>query len=631
MMDNNCVIYVRVSTDLQDYERQISELTTVANDFKLNIVENGIFEDKLSGFKNEDERIGLKSLISYCDKYHIKKILIWEISRLARKHINLLNLVEHFENKGINVYFKNQGFWLLDENGKKNSMVGMILSILGWYGEYETKLMSDRFKSQKILNESLGKYNGGKIPFGYKLDDRNFYIINEEKIEGLNVSEADIVKEVFELYDQGNVCSKICRLCRSKGYPKIVSNTHTLARLLRDTTYLGYKDSKYGKRLTPQLISESQFQSVRTLIDQNKTKADKGKKHIYLLRGLVKCSFCDSYYVGKQTDDGYICPQNSGSNKTNKNSSCDGGNISISNLDGIIWGRVKHWLRIWKTEGFDDNLLGFKENVLELNEKIKRYEELLPKIESQRNKINLIFKNDGCSPEEYQRDIRKNRKELEDCRYDISLLQAQIKLLERKNEEFKSLDNRLGEINAISDRNQMKSIIKTFIKDIYFYKADLFKTVILINYYKKDIPECIIYNSVSKQGNHFRLVKPQFFRFDKESKVFYAIKEPESVFKQAGTKILKENGVTEEIPEFIPATDFADLAEKYNLNHLKIEKLIYYPIPDETNSFILNFDDMMNLPDLDGYIETYKYDKMEYFKNINRERFTRKKNKPNLQ
>lgn len=624
-MDNNCVIYVRVSTDLQDYDRQISELKKVANDFQLSIVNDGIFEDKLSGFKNENERLGLKNLISYCDTNQIKKVLIWEISRLARKHTTLLNLVEHFEKNGINIYFKNQGFWLLDDNGKKNSMVGMIISVLGWYGEYETTLMSDRFRSQKILNESIGKYNGGKIPFGYKVNEKKYFEFNDDIIEGLNISEANIVREVFELYEQGNVCSKICRICKSKGYPKIVSVTHTLARLLRDTTYLGYKTSKYGKRVTPQLISDSQFNSVRKLIDLNKTKADKGKKHIYLLRGLVKCSFCNSFYVGKQTDDGYICPQNSGSNKTNKNTSCEGGNISISNLDGVIWERVKHWLRLFKADGFDEDISGFKLNIQELNEQIYRYEELLPKIETDKNKINRMFRNDGYTADEYQREIRKNRKEQEDCKQEISLLKTQIKLLELKNKEYKSLENRIGEINAISDRNQMKSIIKTFIKDIYFYKADLFKTIIIINYYRTNVPECIIYNSVSKSGNYFRLISPQYIRYDIESKIFYAIKEPQNVYKCASTKILKENGITEELPAYILPSEFAELTQKYNLEHLKIDSLIYFPIPDATNSLVMDFDVMMKIPDIEGIVLTARYDKMEYFKNLNRERFTRKR------
>jgi site-specific DNA recombinase len=305
IMEEKCVIYVRVSSDIQDYERQISELKQYANDEKYTIPVDGIFEDKLSGFKDENERHGLKNLMNYCLEHEIKIVLIWEISRLARKHVILLNLVEFFKKNNINIYFKNQKRWLLDDRGNIGGDAGMMIAVMGWYGEYEAKLMQDRFRSKKQLNESLGKYNGGWIPFGYKLDSNNIYIINEDIIEGLDKSEADVVREVFDLYENGFVCSKICRICRSKGYPKIVSSTHTLARLLRNTSYIGFKDAKWGKRPTPAIITEQQFYNVNSLINQNKTKADKGRKHVYLLRGLIKCSYRNNFYVGKQTDDGY--------------------------------------------------------------------------------------------------------------------------------------------------------------------------------------------------------------------------------------------------------------------------------------------------------------------------------------
>jgi hypothetical protein len=76
----------------------------------------------------------------------------------------------------------------------------MYITVTGWFGEYEAKLMFERFRSQKVLNESIGKYNGGKIPFGYKVSKDNYYIPNDEIIEGLDISESGIVREVFDLY-----------------------------------------------------------------------------------------------------------------------------------------------------------------------------------------------------------------------------------------------------------------------------------------------------------------------------------------------------------------------------------------------------------------------------------------------
>ncbi len=624
-MENKCVLYVRVSSDIQDYERQITDLKQFALSAKLIVPKNGIFEDKLSGFKDESERHGLKNLMNYCVENGIKKVLIWEISRLARKHVVLLNLVEFFKTHNINVYFSNQNKWLLDEKGQVETTTSMMISVMGWYGEYEATLMKERFRSKKLLNESIGKYNGGKIPFGYKLDSNNIYIINDEKIDGLDVSEADIVKEVFELYEKGLVCSKICRICKSKGYPKIVSNTHTLARLLRNTSYIGFKDVKLGKRPTPAIISEQQFYNVNSLVNQNKTKADKGRKHVYLLRGLLKCSYCMEYYVGKQTDDAYICPKNSGSNKTNKNTSCNGGNISISNMDGIIWERTKYWLSKWKIEGFDDEKLEYKTKIDDLNKQIERYHNLSEDIEKQRSRLNFMFKNGGCTPDEYKKEISKNRNERDQYNREIALIQSEINLYEKRKQEYQSMGKRIENINAIVDRNQMKAIMKVLIKDITFHKVDLFKTVVLINYYKTNTTECILFNSASKKDNSFKLTYAKYFRYDNAKKIFYAIKNPESVIEHTSTDALKEKGIGENLPDYIPLFDFVRLTKKHKLEDLKITNIVDYPIPNESNSISFDFDTLMKIPDIEGIFTTHKYDKIQYFKELKKSRFNRKK------
>ena len=625
IMAEKCAIYVRVSSDIQDYDRQITDLQRYAKENDFEIPNDALFEDKLSGFKDETQREGLKNLLSYIVNGSIKNVLVWELSRLARKQLHLLRLAEFFEQNKINVRFYKQGFWLLDDNFRISGQAGMSMAVMGWYSEYESRLMKDRFISQKKLNESLGKYNGGKIPFGYKLDENNKYIINEDKINGLDVSEADIVREVFALYEKGLVCSKICRVCRSKSYPKIVANTHTLARLLRNTSYIGFKNGKLGKRPTPAIITEPQYYTVNKLIEQNKTKADKGKKHVFLLRGLIKCAKCNAYYVGKQTDDGYICPKNSGSNKTNKDTSCLGGNVSISNIDGIMWSRTKYWLRLWKVQGFDDEKLEFKTKIENLNQQINRYQNLIQSMEKERHKINFMFQNDGCTRTEYQKSIAKNRGEKEKYQQEIALLVSEITLYERKKEESLSFNQRIENINAIQDRTLMKTIMKALIREITFFKVDLFKTVVIVKYYRTNTTECILYNSVSKKGNKYRLTYTKYFRYDNPMKIFFAIKEPENIEKYTSTKILKENGIGEELPEYITPSHFVELTKKTGRNDIKMTDLIDYPIPNESNSEALDFNTMMIFPDIEGIITTHEYEKNTYFKDLNKARFNRRR------
>ena len=623
-MLEKCAIYVRVSSDRQDYERQIADLYSFAKDNNLKIPDDALFEDKLSGFTDENEREGLRKLLDYVAKNQITRILVWELSRLARKQVNLLRLVEDFEKDGINVRFIKQGFWTLDESLRISLYARMAISLIASFDEYEVILKKDRFASAKRLNEKLGKYNGGKILFGYKLDDENRYTINDDKLLGLQVSESDIVREVFNLYESGLVCSKICRICRSKGYPKTVCVTHTLARLLRNTSYIGYKDVKLGRRPTPPIISKSQFKVVQDLIDKNKTKADKGKKHIYLLRGILKCSVCGGYVVGKQTDDAYICAKNSGSNKTNKGTSCAGLNISVSNIDGILWNRVKELMVHFQADGFDDIVSEKQAVISDLQDQINRYRNSIERNDLQRKKVNLMFRDDGYTKEEYSRAIKEIKSDTIACEKEITNLEIQVKYYEQVQSEASSLSARIENINSITDRAQMRTIIQSLVKDVTFYRVSLFKTVIYITYTWGYTRECVIYNSVQKNETVYKSLNPSHIQFNPKKGVFYFRQEP--IRKKVPTSVLAE------LKEVKVTTTDSDDQAAIDTKQLQ-PAILAIPMLNESNSERLNFDEVSNIQNPNSttiYISTYKYEKLTYFKKLKWERFSRKKKKKSV-
>lgn len=606
-MSKNCVFYLRISTDIQDSERQKEDLKLFAKSNSFIFDDDSFYEDKLSGFKKVDERPGLNKLLIDVELKKIDIVLVWEISRLSRSQSELLQIKDTFKNNSINVYFYQQKFWLLDQDTKKsNSYADLLISFFGWNAEYEAKLTKERFHSAKKFNVKQGRYNGGNITFGYTIkkfgkkdsDSDKEFIIKDELIEGLNVSESDIVKEVFDLYEQGLTCSKICLICKSKGYPKKVCSPHTLSRLLRNTSYIGHKQVKLGVRHTPKIIETSQFKRVGELIDENKTKADKGKKHVYLLRGVLKCSNCGKYYLGKQTDDAYMCSTNSQTNKFIHNTSCKAGNISISNIDGIVWERLKD---IWTNRilhGVDDIFENSEKEVNEYNEQINRYNNLLVNSDRERAKINRIYRNNGYTDEEYESEITKVLKEIKQCKGSISNLEVKIRTFEQNKHKSNSLLNRKIALDSITDRKQMQTIINGSINNITFYKAGMFKTVLSILYYGGK-SETILYNSASHNENKYKIFAPKSLLFNNDTKKFLFIKE-------------------EFHPLFTPNIKLQELA------FLKLKLPEYYPLNDK-NSNIIDFDSLLAISDITNITSSRTYPKITYFKELNVARFSRKK------
>lgn len=79
----NCIIYTRVSTEKQNSENQIDQLTEYANKQNWNIIE--IITDTASGGKSADERIGLKQVFDMAHRKQFDVLLFWSLDRFSRE------------------------------------------------------------------------------------------------------------------------------------------------------------------------------------------------------------------------------------------------------------------------------------------------------------------------------------------------------------------------------------------------------------------------------------------------------------------------------------------------------------------------------------------------------------------
>lgn len=154
---NKIVIFARVSTSVQDYERQVNELTAIAQHNNWSI--EAIFCEKISGAKKNAERKELSRMVEYVQQHNINKVAVLSICRLGRDTLQALEVIELLNKLGISLYIKNYGIETLTESGEINPMSQFLCTLLLEIARMERRTIRERVES----GYKNFRANGGKV------------------------------------------------------------------------------------------------------------------------------------------------------------------------------------------------------------------------------------------------------------------------------------------------------------------------------------------------------------------------------------------------------------------------------------------------------------------------------------
>ena len=93
-------------------------------------------------------------------------MLVAELSRLGRDTLQVLQVIEMLNNKGISLYIQNYNIETLTQEGKVNAMSQFLITILAEVARMERKTIRERIES----GYQNYRANGGKVgrKVGYK-------------------------------------------------------------------------------------------------------------------------------------------------------------------------------------------------------------------------------------------------------------------------------------------------------------------------------------------------------------------------------------------------------------------------------------------------------------------------------
>lgn len=179
-------ILVRVSTNKQETKRQTHELRAVAESKGWQVVE--VCEETVSGSADRGERPGLARIEELARTGKIKKVLVHEISRVARRPSVAHAFVETLEQCGVSLYWHAHSIETLLAGGKRNPAAAIMLALLAEMARAEKETLVERIKSG--LDEARRK--GVKLgrPEGTGLDDKELVAKHADIVRALKAGQS---------------------------------------------------------------------------------------------------------------------------------------------------------------------------------------------------------------------------------------------------------------------------------------------------------------------------------------------------------------------------------------------------------------------------------------------------------
>lgn len=151
-MSKRVALYLRVSTEEQNVDGQEHELRELATSRGWEVVE--VFRDKISGAAGV-KRPQLEQLRHAAALRRFSVVLVWSISRLGRSSLDVLRLVEEFEERGVKLVSLKEP--IIDTS---SSMGTFVLQVWAAIAELELRQGSERTKMGVAAARRKGKRIG---------------------------------------------------------------------------------------------------------------------------------------------------------------------------------------------------------------------------------------------------------------------------------------------------------------------------------------------------------------------------------------------------------------------------------------------------------------------------------------
>lgn len=487
-------IYARVSTEEQaEHGYSIdAQLDTLRNYCQMygRVIHDEYVDSGVSG-KSMTNRLELKRLLWDAEKHMFDEVLVWKINRLARKNIDLLQIVDLLDKNNI-------AFRSFSENFETATPMGKFaLQMMGAVGELERNTIVDNVKMGMKQRAKTGLHNG-KVPLGYRAVlnsnissyDSNLVVVPDEAL---------IVTKIFELYASGRGLKSIANEFNHTGYKTKKGNpfsTSAVKDILRNPMYAGKirynqhenwnEKRRRGKNAEPiivdgkhpAIISEELWERVQQMINKRSFLPPRTFNGEYLLTGLIRCPQCGGAMVASRTKsklkngETKINMYYSCGNFRNKGSSvCSANSIRKEEAEEYVFNRLKTVLTQEKLlkrliEKMNDKL---KHRTRPLQQELQHVAQQILKLEAMKARYMELYEHNQLDKSLFSNRVQEIQSDLEKLKAERSRLVFEIgddNIQPISYEKVKDALSKLDQVLASASFEQRKTLLHMMISKI---------------------------------------------------------------------------------------------------------------------------------------------------------------------
>ncbi|MBQ7651750.1 MAG: recombinase family protein [Victivallales bacterium] len=229
-------------------------------------------------------RPALKELLADCAAGRVDVVVIYKLDRLSRSICDFAELSKSFDKWGVTFVSVTQEINTSSSSGR------MMLNILMTFAQYEREVIAERIRDKKAATRRKGKWDGGILPYGYRVEDHK--LVERE-------DESDTARRIFARYLEIQSPKTIARELNAEGTHRRTGKPWTprqIGDMLRNVTYIG-KVSYKGEVFEGEhegLIDQATWEAVQKYMDENTPEGSRGQifDSKAPLKGLLRCGRC---------------------------------------------------------------------------------------------------------------------------------------------------------------------------------------------------------------------------------------------------------------------------------------------------------------------------------------------------